>query len=261
MISRLLSIAGSDSGGGAGIQADIKTASAFGVYAATAVTAVTAQNTRGVEAVHVIPANIVESQISCVLDDIGADAVKVGMLATAEICGTVAQALSALTCPIIVDPVMISTSGSRLLDEQAIGILFNQLLPMASLVTPNIPEFDALFSLNQPTAMQRTKVAKAFCERFGTSVLIKGGHDIEHTVTDTLVTANTVHTFQAPRLYTANTHGTGCTLSAAIASLVARGMNLVDAVSAAHDFVQLAIKTAPGLGQGHGPLNFLQPKK
>lgn len=257
MTPRLLSIAGSDSGGGAGIQADIKTASAFGVYAATAITAVTAQNTQEVRAVHAVPAPIVRAQIDCVLGDIGADTIKIGMLANNAICLTVFEAVSETDQPIILDPVMISTSGHRLLDDSASLTLKDGLMPLAALVTPNLPEFDLLFGLKNPSEEDRLETARSYVSTNGNAILLKGGHDTKDTVTDTLITLGDVTTFRSKRIDSVHTHGTGCTLSAAIASLLARGETLPSAVKQGAHFVHDSIAKAPGLGQGHGPLDFL----
>lgn len=261
MTPRLLSIAGSDSGGGAGIQADIKTASAFGVYAATAITAVTAQNTQRVASVHAVPAGIVRAQIDSVLSDIGADAIKIGMLANSEICQTVLEAMKAVSLPIVLDPVMVSTSGDTLLDESAIQILKDGLMPKAALVTPNLPEFDLLFSLKNPPNAYRLDVARSYVSAKGNAILLKGGHGAEDNVTDNLITPEGIEAFQSKRIDTVHTHGTGCTLSAAIASLLARGDTLSHAVLEATRFVHNAIENAPGLGRGHGPLDFLSNNK
>jgi hydroxymethylpyrimidine/phosphomethylpyrimidine kinase len=261
MTPRLLSIAGSDSGGGAGIQADIKTASAFDVYAATAITAVTAQNTQRVASVHAVPAEIVRAQIDCVLSDIGADAIKIGMLANVEICQIVLETLTPITHSLVLDPVMVSTSGDTLLDRSAVQIMRNGLMPLATLVTPNLPEFDLLFNLENPTDAHRLNVAQTHVAAKGNAILLKGGHGTGSLMTDHLVTPEGVESFQSKRIDTVHTHGTGCTLSAAVASLLARGETLSHAVSEAIRFVHNAIENAPGLGRGHGPLDFLSNNK
>lgn len=257
MTTRLLSIAGSDSGGGAGVQADIKTASALGVYAATAITAVTVQNTRGVSAVHALPADIVAGQIDTVLSDIGADAIKIGMLANAPICRAVVQSLKQADCPIVLDPVMVATSGDALLDSETIEALIKQLIPLATIITPNIPEFDVLCGLKNPTDDARLTAAKQFVSKTGVSLLLKGGHGKADIVTDILVTHSGIHRTETQRLKTRHTHGTGCTLSSAIACQLSKGISLPEAVSQAVQFVHHAIKNAPGFGGGHGPLDFL----
>jgi hydroxymethylpyrimidine/phosphomethylpyrimidine kinase len=252
---RLLIIAGSDSGGGAGIQADIKTASAFGVYAMTAVTAITAQNTKTVSRIHLIPADVVRQQISLCLADIGADAIKIGMLGSASIVKAVADTLAkhARKIPIVLDPVMISTSGKTLLPESAIGALKKHLLPLAMLITPNLPETKALTDIKDSE-----KAARKLIEMGAKAALIKGGHSTKETIDDILVWDRGVDVFAFPRIKTQHTHGTGCALSSAIACGLAKGEPLPLAVSRAREFLQAAIETAPGLGKGHGPLNLLK---
>jgi hydroxymethylpyrimidine/phosphomethylpyrimidine kinase len=259
--TRLLIIAGSDSSGGAGIQADIKTATAYGTFAMTAVTAITVQDTRGVHAIHPIPPEIVRDQILACLDDIGVDAIKTGMLGSAEMVETVADTLAthAKGVPLVVDPVMASSSGTIFLDDRAIGALRTRLLPLARLVTPNIPEFakltDADLTLDAPPfrALEQARIK---------AVLVKGGHDEGEEVVDTLIGSDgAVAEFRSPRIETTNTHGTGCTLATAIACGLGEGLVLKDAIARAHAFVHEAIKTAPGLGRGHGPLNHMHGMK
>jgi len=259
MQPRILSIAGSDSGGGAGIQADIKTASALGVFAATAVTAVTVQNTVGVTAVQTMTPEIVSGQIDAVLSDLGADAIKIGMLATAQICRVVADMLKDVDCPIVLDPVMVATSGDKLLDDDAIEILSTQLAHRATVLTPNLPEFDLLCGLTGPSSEERLDAAMAYVKRTGSSLVIKGGHDRGPVLQNHLVTPEKTYTERYNRIDTRHTHGTGCTMSSAIACYLARGDSLPEAFRNAGDFVHNAIKTAPGLGKGHGPLNFIDP--
>ncbi len=247
---RLLIIAGSDSGGGAGLQADIKTASAFGVYAMTAVTAVTAQNTKTVSKIQLIPAELVREQIALCLSDIGADAIKIGMLGSAAIVKAVAAALAKQKIPIVLDPVMISTSGRTLLPQNAVAALKKHLLPLATLVTPNLPETKALTATANPE-----KAARKLMEMGAKAALIKGGHSTTETIDDVFVWDHGVDVFAFPRIKTRHTHGTGCTLSTAIACGLAKGEPLPLAVSKAREFLQHAIETAPGLGKGHGPLN------
>lgn len=252
---RLLIIAGSDSSGGAGIQADIKTASAFGVYAMTAITAVTAQNTKVVSKIHLIPADMVREQISLCLGDIGADAIKIGMLGSAAIAKAVAAALEkhARKIPIVLDPVMISTSGKALLPANAVGALKKHLLPLATLVTPNLPETKML------TGLRDSETAGRKLMEFGAkAALIKGGHSTKETIDDVLVWERGIDVFAFPRIKTRHTHGTGCTLSTAIACGLAKDESLPIAVSRAREFLQHAIETAPGFGKGHGPLNLLR---
>ena len=254
-VKRLLVIAGSDSGGGAGIQADIKTASAFGVYAMTAVTSVTAQNTKTVSKIHLIPADVVREQISLCLSDIGADAIKIGMLGSAAIVKAVAAALEkhARKIPIVLDPVMVSTSGKTLLPANAIGALKKYLLPLAALVTPNLPETKALTGI-----ANSEKAARMLIGMGAKAVLVKGGHSTKETIDDVLVWERGIDVFAFPRLKTRHTHGTGCTLSTAIACGLAKSEPLPLAVSKAREFLQHAIETAPGLGKGRGPLNLLR---
>ena len=252
---RLLIIAGSDSSGGAGIQADIKTASAFDVYAMTAITAVTAQNTKTVSKIHIIPADVVREQIAACLSDIGADAIKIGMLGSAAIVKAVAAALKkhARKIPIVLDPVMISTSGKALLLANAVGALKKHLLPLATLVTPNLPETKALTGMTNAE-----KAGRKLMGMGAKAALIKGGHSTKETIDDVLVWDRGVDVFAFPRIKTRHTHGTGCTLSTAIACGLAKGEPLPLAVSRAREFLQHAIETAPGFGKGHGPLNLLK---
>jgi hydroxymethylpyrimidine/phosphomethylpyrimidine kinase len=258
IMKRLLIIAGSDSGGGAGIQADIKTASAFGVFAMTAVTAVTAQNTRGVKSVHLVPPAMVAEQIAATLSDIGADAIKIGMLGNAAIVKAVAGALRkhAKKIPIVLDPVMISTSGHALLAKDAVAALKKELFPLATLVTPNIPEAKALAGLRGSKRAHAEEAARALIAMGAKAALIKGGHATSSTIDDVMVWKGGVEVYAFPRIKTRHTHGTGCTLSTAIACGLAEGWSLPLAAGKAREFVQKAILTAPGLGKGHGPLNF-----
>lgn len=257
--ARLLIIAGSDSSGGAGIQADIKTASAFGVYAMTAVTAITAQNTKGVTAVQAVSPELVRQQIVACLSDIGADAVKTGMLANAAIVRTVAETLKqyAPNIPLVVDPVMVSTSGSALLKPNAERVLISKLLPLATLVTPNIPETKRLTGIKR-TDRNGVRAAAAALRAMGAkAVLIKGGHGTKATIDDLLSWEHGEDIYAFPRIKTRHTHGTGCTLASAIAACLAKGLPLPVAVGEAREYVQAAIADAPGFGKGHGPLNHL----
>lgn len=256
MIPRILVIAGSDSSGGAGIQADLKTAQAFGVYAQTAITAVTVQNTLGVTGAHVVPPEIVRDQIIACLSDIGADAIKTGMLGNAAMVEMVAATLAdhAAHIPLVVDPVMVAKGGSPLLEDTAIAALKKTLLPMATLVTPNLPETEALTGIYPRSEHQFRNAAMVFKMLRIESALFKGGHGDEATVRDMLWTEGAFVHFDAPRQDTRHTHGTGCTLATAIACGLAQKRPLRDAVARAHAYVQAAIKGAPGLGGGHGPL-------
>ena len=263
----VLTIAGSDSGGGAGIQADIKSISATGSFACSAITAITSQNTLGVSAIFPIPLEHVESQLDAVFRDIKVSAVKIGMLADTDIIQVVAKKLRQYQPKFIVlDPVMIATSGDLLLQESAINTLKSTLFPLVDIITPNLPEAAALTGLPIPQSesdmLAMTSALRALDAR---SVLLKGGH-LEHQAEslDLLISANTVTRLCAPRINTKNTHGTGCTLSSAIASYLAQEKSLEDAVSLAKNYISQAITQADELaiGQGHGPVNhfFALPK-
>lgn len=256
MRGRVLVIAGSDSGGGAGIQADLKTITALGGYAATAITALTAQNTLGVQAVMPVPAGFIRQQIVSVLSDIGADAVKTGMLGGAEAVELVADMIGEFApgLPLVVDPVMVAKGGARLLDDDAVGSLKRRLLPLATLVTPNVPEAETLLGRVIPDIAAMREAATALLDLDVTAVLLKGGHLDSPVVTDLLATAEGVVVLERPRIATAHTHGTGCTLASAVAAGLAQGRGLRDAVERARDYVQAAIEATPGLGGGHGPL-------
>ncbi|MGR3803679.1 bifunctional hydroxymethylpyrimidine kinase/phosphomethylpyrimidine kinase [Marinibacterium profundimaris] len=254
-----LTIAGSDSGGGAGIQADLKTFSALGVYGTSAITAITAQNTRGVFAVEAISPAVVGAQISAVLDDIPPDAVKIGMLATAEIVAAVASALAGYGGPVVLDPVMVAKSGDALLAEEAEAALVELLLPRADVLTPNLPEAARL--LGRPDmardAAETETQGQALRALGARAVLMKGGHAEGPVCTDRLVTATGVAAFDQPRLATRNTHGTGCSLSSAIAAELAKGAGAEPAVQRAQAWLHGAIRGADGLGigGGHGPVH------
>lgn len=257
-VARLLIIAGSDSGGGAGIQADIKAASARGVYAATAITAITAQNTLGVQRVQMLDPDLVAAQIASVLSDIGADAIKIGMLGTAAVIRAVAGALDGFAGPVVLDPVMVAKSGHALLDDGAVAALQRHLLPRAALLTPNLPEAACL--LDSLSAKGPTDVAaqgRALLAMGPQAVLMKGGHADGPICTDRLVTQEGVSDFTAPRIDSGNTHGTGCTLSSAIAAELAKGAGLRDAVAVAHRWLHGALRAADSLniGAGHGPVH------
>lgn len=254
---RVLIIAGSDSGGGAGIQADIKTVTALGGYAMTAVTAITVQDTLGVHGIHEIPVDIVRAQIRVVLDDIGADAVKTGMLYSVEIIEAAAEEISARApdAALVVDPVMIAKGGASLLQGDAAAAMKRALIPLATLVTPNAPEAEALTGRRIVDLDSQKAAADALLGLGCEAVLIKGGHIAGGTIFDVLATQETLEVMSSPRLETPHTHGTGCTLASAIATFLAQGAELRDAVEAARDYVHEAIRTAPGFGKGHGPLN------
>ncbi len=257
MKGRVLIIAGSDSGGGAGIQADIKAVTAMGAFAATAITALTAQNTLGVHAVHPVPVDFITRQIAVVMDDIGADAIKTGMLGTAEVIGAVADALArhAASVPLVLDPVMVAKGGARLLDPDALSALKCCLLPMARVITPNLPEAEALCGLAIPDLAAMRQAAASLLALGVPAVLLKGGHLPGGTVIDLLATEHGIEEFAAPRIDTRHTHGTGCTLASALAAGLAQGMDLRDAVRRARAYVRAAIASAPGYGAGHGPLD------
>jgi len=256
MIPRVLIVAGSDSGGGAGIQADIKTVTMLGGYAATAIAALTVQNTLGVSGVHPVPPAFVQAQMRAVLDDIGADAIKTGMLGDAAMVAAVAEVIEALAAPppLVVDPVMVAKGGARLLDEEAVGALRTRLLPLATLVTPNTPELEALTGLPIDDEHSAVAAGRALRAAGAQAVLVKGGHLDGDEVADWLLSREGEQRFVSPRIQTRHTHGTGCTLASAIACELAKGRSLAHAVAAARDYVQAAIRAAPGLGQGHGPL-------
>jgi hydroxymethylpyrimidine/phosphomethylpyrimidine kinase len=257
--SRLLIIAGSDSSAGAGIQADLKTAFAFGVYAQTAITAVTVQNTLGVTGAHVVPPDVVRGQIIACLSDIGADAIKTGMLGSAGMVTMVADTLAAHApgIPLVVDPVMVAKGGSPLIDEAAVAVVQDRLLPMATLITPNLPETEVLTGIDASDEDGLTAALAAFARMGCRHVLFKGGHAQGPMVEDVLGDAQTgaLLRLSAPRQDSRHTHGTGCTLATAIACGLAENLSLAEAVGRAHRYVQRAIATAPGLGGGHGPLN------
>ena len=249
-----LTIAGSDSSGGAGIQADLKTFSAHGVFGMSAITAVTAQNTLGVRGIQVLTADFVTAQIDAVAEDIPPDATKIGMLANAEIAAAVASAIARHKLPnVVLDTVMIAKSGARLLEPDAVAAIRDHLLPLATIITPNIPEAEALTGLTLRTATDLRRGATRLAEAGARAVLLKGGH-LEGPAIDVLWDGREFHELFADRLPGSQTHGTGCTLSSAIAARLALGDDLVAACRAAKLYVTRAIKEAPGLGHGHGPL-------
>ena len=255
-----LTIAGSDSSGGAGIQADLKTFAAMGVYGASALTAITAQNTRGVQAVEVLPAPFVLAQIASVLDDLDVRAIKTGMLANAGIVAAVADRLRGVAVPVVVDPVMVATSGDTLLTEDAIVAIRERLLPVAALITPNLPEAARL--LDAPVADTEAAMrgqAEALLKLGCRAVLVKGGHATGAEAIDILFDGQTMSRLARPRVATRNTHGTGCTLSAAIAAGLAHGLPLVQAVEEAKTFLTQPLHQAGRLriGHGHGPVHHM----
>jgi hydroxymethylpyrimidine/phosphomethylpyrimidine kinase len=254
--ARILIIAGSDSGGGAGIQADIKTVAMLGGHPMTAITAITAQNTVGVRAVHPVPAELILAQIEAVISDIGVDAVKIGMIGGAFAADQVASRLERLRAeqpgiPIVFDPVMVATSGAPLADEATIAA-FGRLMDVATISTPNLPELKQLTSEEDPVAAALHLVGAHGC-----AVLIKGGHDEGDALADALIETDNMTSWQGQRIDTTSTHGTGCTLASAIAFFLAQGSSLADAVSRAREFVRVALLDAPGLWQGAGPMGML----
>jgi hydroxymethylpyrimidine/phosphomethylpyrimidine kinase len=257
MKGRVLIVAGSDSGGGAGIQADIKAVTAMNGFAATAITALTAQNTEGVHGVVAVEPAFIARQIEVVLSDIGADALKTGMLHSAEVIGVVASSIAkhAPGVPLVVDPVMVAKGGHRLLLSEAEAALRDTLLPMAALVTPNLPEAGVLAGLAVQSEADMRRAAERLVQLGARAVLLKGGHLEGDTVVDLLLHDGRFERFAEPRLETKHTHGTGCTLASAIAAGLAQKMSLKDAVARARAYVRQAIATAPGFGRGHGPLN------
>lgn len=258
MVFLALTIAGSDSGGGAGIQADLKTFSALGIYGASVITAITAQNTRAVTAVEMLSPEMVRAQMDAVFDDLVIAAIKIGMLGGPETINAVSNGLVHCTVPVVLDPVMVAKSGDVLLADDAVAALRAVLLPLADLVTPNLPEaaqlLDAAEASSEAEMLEQGRALLALGPR---AVLMKGGHAAGAECVDLLVTAQDVLRLSAPRHPTRNTHGTGCTLSAAIAAKLARGMSLPEAVQAAHTYLQNAIAAADQLniGSGHGPVH------
>ena len=253
---RVLIVAGSDSGGGAGIQADIKTVLALGGYAMTAITALTAQNTQGVFAVYDVPPDFVAQQIEVVLRDIGADCVKIGMLHRAEIVGIVCDMLAGAGIPIVVDPVMVAKGGHPLLAAEAVRSLRSRLAPMATVLTPNLPEAHALAGVPDEPPLPASELAARLLTLGPAAVLVKGGHGEGPLIRDVLaLSGSQPEVFETARIETRHTHGTGCTLASAVATGLAQGLGIRDAVVRARDYVLQAIRTAPGLGSGYGPLN------
>lgn len=257
MKGRVLIVAGSDSGGGAGIQADIKAVTAMNGFAATAITALTAQNTEGVHGVVGVEPAFIAQQIEVVLTDIGADALKTGMLHSAEVIGVVAAGIArhAASTPLVVDPVMVAKGGHRLLLTEAEAALRDTLLPMAALITPNLPEAEVLVGFAVRTEADMKRAAERLVMLGAGAVLMKGGHLEGDRVVDLLFHEGRFDRFEDARIPSRSTHGTGCTLASAIAAGLAQKMTLRDAVARARDYVRRAIETAPGFGRGHGPLN------
>ena len=261
MRGRVLIVAGSDSGGGAGIQADIKTVTMLGAFGATAITALTAQNTEGVYGVLPIAPAFIRQQMEVVLDDIGADAVKTGMLHDAGVIETVASVLDerGATIPLVLDPVMVAKGGAPLIQSEAIDALKTLLVPRAAVLTPNLPEAEILVGRPIADLAAMRAAARTLLDLGCRAVLLKGGHLPGDTVHDLLATAVGIREWQSPRIDSRHTHGTGCTLASAIAAGLAQGLAVEDAVGRARDYVQRAIASAPGLGRGHGPLDHAHP--
>ena len=261
MRGRVLIIAGSDSGGGAGIQADIKAVTMLDAFAATAITALTAQNTEGVHGVLPIDPTFIRQQMEVVLDDIGADAIKTGMLHDGAVIETVAAVLAdrAAHTPLVLDPVMVAKGGAPLIQMEAIEALKTRLLPRATVLTPNLPEAEILLGRAIPDVSAMREAAQELRALGCDAVLLKGGHLAGRTVHDMLATANGLTEWTSPRIDSRHTHGTGCTLASAIAAGLAQGMDIVPAVERARDYVYRAIASAPGIGRGHGPLDHAHP--
>ena len=253
---RVLVVAGSDSGGGAGIQADIKTVMALGGFATTAITAVTAQDTLGVHGVFAVPADFITLQMRRVLSDIGADAFKTGMLADMQTVQAVAEVFAAYPgIPLVLDPVMMAKGGHKLIDDDAIATLKSDLLPLAALITPNAPEAETLAGMRIESLDDQFRAADRVLRMGVRAVLLKGGHLETPEIADVLATQDGVQVLTAPRQVTRHTHGTGCTLASAIATGLSQGRALAESVQRAHAYVQAAMAAAPGLGEGHGPLD------
>ena len=254
MRGRVLVVAGSDSGGGAGIQADIKTVMALGGYAMTAVTALTAQDTRGVHGVMPVPPDFVQLQMRVVLDDIGADAIKTGMLGDAALIAAIVAVLRQGDVPLVVDPVMVAKGGASLLGEGAVAAMRAHLFPRAAVIIPNIPEAEVLVGYRIATEAQMRAAAAELVGQGVAAVLLKGGHLDGEEVVDLLATPDGITAFRSERIHSTHTHGTGCTLASAVATGLAQGLSLLASVERARAYVRAAILAAPGFGHGHGPL-------
>ena len=256
--SKILIIAGSDSSGGAGIQADIKTVTMFGSYATTAVTAVTAQNTRGVKRIISIPVKVVEKQITMILDDIGSDAVKIGMLQNVSIIKCVYRIIKKYKLKnVVLDPVMVAKGGTKLINNNSIIYLKKLLLPLSTLVTPNIPEAEVLTGYSISNKEDMIKAAKKILNMGPKNVLLKGGHLKNNMICDILATKKRIRTFSKKKIKTTNTHGTGCSLSSALATCLSQKKNIINSCRISLNYVHHAIISAPSYGEGFGPLNHL----
>ncbi|MEE2689824.1 MAG: bifunctional hydroxymethylpyrimidine kinase/phosphomethylpyrimidine kinase [Pseudomonadota bacterium] len=260
-LGRVLIAAGSDSGGGAGIQADIKTVTALGGFAMTAITALTAQNTTGVYGVIPVETDFIAQQIHVVLDDLGVDYLKTGMMHSAEVIETLMEVLEDVepNLPVVVDPVMFAKGGHALLEEKAIDVLRGQLVPRAEVVTPNVPEAEVLAGTSISGIEDMKRAGEAIVALGAEAALIKGGHLSGDVLTDVLITRDGIELFQDLRIDTKNTHGTGCTLASAIATGLANGLALPEAVARGRKYVRAAILAAPGFGSGHGPMDHGHP--
>ena len=257
MRGRVLIIAGSDSGGGAGVQADIKSVSALGGFAATAITALTAQNSQGVHSIYPVATEFIKEQMNVVLEDIGADCLKTGMLHSAEVIEVVSDIIKsrAYEVPLVADPVMVAKGGASLLDESAHTAIIKKILPLATLLTPNAPEASVLSGINVIDVNSQQAAGETLLKMGASAVLVKGGHISGSNIVDLLVTNNGAFRFESKRIFTQHTHGTGCTLASGIAVGLAQGMDLQRAVSRARSYLSAAIAAAPGFGSGHGPID------
>lgn len=258
-LAKIMTIAGSDSGGGAGIQGDIKTITSLGGYATSAVTAITAQNTLGVKSVLNISINMIEEQITAILEDIGTDAIKIGMLSNEKIIHCVVKLLSNLKkkIPIVLDPVMVAKGGHKLLDAGAETALINKLMPLCTIITPNIPEAEVITGIKINDALDLENAGRSIIDMGINNVLMKGGHLNSSKLTDVLITNNNIEYFNNNKINTKNSHGTGCTLSSAIACGLGQKLTLKESVKRAHLYVYKSILNAPNIGKGNGPLNHL----
>lgn len=251
----VLTIAGSDCSGGAGIQADIKTITAHGLYAMSAITALTAQNTTGVYGIMESSADFLKNQLDCIFSDIYPDAIKIGMVSSKELINVIAEKLKEeKSNNVVVDPVMVATSGSKLLADDAIDVLINNLIPLATIITPNIPEAEVLSNIKINSSDDMIKAAKIISKKYKGAILIKGGHEL-NTANDLLFKDGEYEWFYGERINNPNTHGTGCTLSSAIASNLAKGYTLSESVKNAKEYISGALKANLNLGKGSGPLN------
>ena len=259
MRGRVLIIAGSDSGGGAGVQADIKSVSALGGFAATAISALTAQNSLGVHSIYPVATDFIKEQMKVVLEDIGADCLKIGMLHNADVIDAVSAVIkdSAKNIPLVADPVMVAKGGASLLDESAHSAMITKILPLATLLTPNAPEASVLSGIKVVDVDSQQVAGETLLKKGARAVLVKGGHISGSNITDLLVTKNGVFRFESKRILTQHTHGTGCTLSSALATCLSQKKNIVKSCNISLRYVDKAIVSAPGYGKGFGPLNHL----